>query len=99
MAGLVTTKAMVFDRTSRKQAGTIGSKATLEKLNRWIRTSDLLISIVVLAIACLLGIKTLWLADLSWGGWEDRVIAVLWGLGLHQATFTGVEALRANLVK
>ena len=87
------------DQPSRQLTGTIGSKAAFEKLNRLIRRSDFLISAAVLGIACLMGIKALWLSDLSWGGWEDRVIAVLWGLGLHQATFTGVDALRSTLAK
>lgn len=64
-----------------------------------MRSSDLLVTVVILLIACLMGIKALWISDLGWGGWEDRVIAVLWGLGLHQATFTGVEALRTTLAR
>lgn len=98
LADIWSTKAKAAP-PSQAQSGAVGGKATLEKLNRWIRTSDALVSAVVLVIACLMGIKALWIPDLSWGGWDDRVIAVLWGLGLHQATFTGVEALRATLAK
>lgn len=75
------------------------AKQNLSWLLSRIRSSDLLVTVVILLIACLMGIKALWISDLGWGGWEDRVIAVLWGLGLHQATFTGVEALRTTLAR
>jgi hypothetical protein len=91
-------KGMVAARMVQAQPES-RARATFKKINLWIRTSDFLVSLVILLIACLLGLKTLWLNDLSWGGLGDHMIALLWGLGLHQATFAGVEALRMTLAK
>lgn len=54
-------------------------------------------TLVALAVATCLGLQTLWINDTTWGGWQDWVVAVLWGLGLHQFTFAGVSALRDRL--
>jgi hypothetical protein len=58
---------------------------------------DLISLVVAILVATLLGITTLWSAKATWGGWEDHILAILWGLGLHQFTFAGVSALTDQL--
>ncbi|MEO7272901.1 MAG: hypothetical protein ABI211_12955, partial [Vicinamibacterales bacterium] len=60
----------------------------------WI---DLGIAAVAVLIAGVLGLRALWLPNLTWGGWDDYVIAALWGLGLHQFTFAGISGLTDRL--
>ena len=59
---------------------------------------DFLVAAIAIVIAGLLGVRALWLPNLTWGGWDDHVIAVLWGLGLHQFTFAGIIGLTDRLV-
>jgi hypothetical protein len=35
-------------------------------------------------VAILLGLKLLWIDNLVWGTSNDCLVAILWGLGLHQ---------------
>jgi hypothetical protein len=58
-----------------------------------IRTGDLRANLVIIAIASALGVPALWAADPSWGGFQDSLTAALWGLGLHQFSYTGVKGL------
>ena len=37
--------------------------------------------------------KALWFGNRTWGGPQDYVIAVLWGIGLHGFSFDGVSGL------
>lgn len=62
-----------------------------------IRTGDLWANIAVIAIASALGLPALWWPDPSWGGFQDSLTAALWGLGLHQFSFTGIKGLRDKL--
>ena len=59
---------------------------------------DLLVAAIAIVVAGLLGVRALWLPNLTWGGWDDHVIALLWGLGLHQFTFAGITGLTDRLV-
>jgi hypothetical protein len=58
---------------------------------------DVMSWVVAILVATLLGIATLWSPKATWGGWEDHIVALLWGLGLHQFTFAGVSALSDKL--
>jgi hypothetical protein len=62
--------------------------------------SDVLFMLVVILIAVVLGVKLLWAGNPVWGSGNDYLIAVLWGLGLHQLSdsgFQGVSALAEKL--
>jgi hypothetical protein len=58
---------------------------------------DWLSLLVAIVVATLLGITTLWTPKATWGGWEDHIVSLLWGLGLHQFTFAGLSALNDRL--
>lgn len=62
-----------------------------------IRWYDLLANGAILAIASVLGIPALWAADPAWGGFQDGLTAALWGLGLHQFSYTGIKGLFEKL--
>jgi hypothetical protein len=54
---------------------------------------DLLVLAVALAVSILLGLKLLWLDNPTWGSANDGVIALLWGLGLHQISNSAFEGI------
>lgn len=58
-----------------------------------IRTGDLRANLVIIAIASVLGVPALWATDPSWGGFQDSLTAALWGLGLHQFSYSGIKGL------
>lgn len=58
---------------------------------------DWLATLAILVIATILGVKVLWSGELVWGTWTDRVVAFLWGLGLHQFSFDGIAGLTNKL--
>ncbi|WP_281899719.1 hypothetical protein [Phytohabitans aurantiacus] len=58
---------------------------------------DSLTNAVILVVAVGLGLFLLFVPDASWGGLEDWLTAILWGLGLHQvgdSVFGGFSGLR-----
>lgn len=60
----------------------------------WLRhAADILATVVILAAAVLLGVKTLWVGNLTWGGWGGYVGAFLWGFTFDQFTHAGLGAL------
>ena len=65
-----------------------------------LRTELMVIDAIVAAVAAVaavgLGLTLLWANDASWGGVDDIVIAVLWGLGLHQGTGAAFVGLRGT---
>jgi len=73
------------------------SNRRIAAITRAVRGIDWLSLVIAALVATLLGIKTLWSPNPAWGGWEDWLVAVLWGLGLHQFTFAGVSALQDTL--
>jgi hypothetical protein len=73
------------------------SNQRIAAITRAVRGIDWLSFVIAALVATLLGIKTLWSINPAWGGWEDWLVAVLWGLGLHQFTFAGVSALQDTL--
>jgi hypothetical protein len=72
---------------------------TLDQLRTSIDRSDFLVGAVIAAIAVFLGLKTLLFGSLTWGGYADWAGALLWGLGLHQVSFDGVNNLAQKLSK
>jgi hypothetical protein len=46
--------------------------------------NELLLVCISGIVAVLLGLKLLWVDNLVWGGANDYLVALLWGLGLHQ---------------
>ena len=56
------------------------------------------LALMSLAVAALVGVTVLWEAHPTWGGARDHIAAMLWGLGLHGATFSGVSAVAEKLL-
>lgn len=66
------------------------------EISRRLFWSDFWFTAAILLIAVFLGLKLLWMDDLTWGDPNDSLVAVLWGLGMHQvsgAAFEGVNTL------
>ena len=60
---------------------------------------DATVLLVAFAVAIALGVKLLWEPNLTWGGTSDIVVAVLWGLGMHQVagnTFEGFSSIMSK---
>lgn len=64
--------------------------ATARSLTRY----DILASLVVLIVATLVGLQTLWINDPTWGGWGSYLTAFASGFALDQFTHAGIQALR-----
>ena len=64
-----------------------------EDVLRSLTVMDFVTSAIVAIAAVLLGMKIFWLGNLTWGGPSDYATALLWGLGLHQFSFDGVNSL------
>jgi hypothetical protein len=63
-----------------------GPLPSFSKLTRWLSIFDLMVTLVVLLVAVFFGLKLLWSDAATWGGWNDYLTAILWGLGLHQVS-------------
>ncbi len=73
-----------------------------ERLTRQLRMVDWIFTGVVAIISVLLGVQLLYLDNPTWGGARDFVLAVLWGLGLHQVSggaSEGIAGLRERFSK
>lgn len=55
-------------------------------LDRKLKRGEKNLAIVTGVIGVLLGVKLLWMPSPTWGDWGDYIVAVLWGLGLHQVS-------------
>lgn len=60
---------------------------------------EIAVNVIIAAVALALGLKVLYVDDLTWGGWGAYLTASLWGLGLHQFAYGGVGSLFDKLVK
>jgi hypothetical protein len=87
VAALVDSRGRDFVRSERTWTAT---KRSIDRI-------DGLVSLVALVVASLLGVTVLWSPNPTWGGWDDYIIAVLWGLGFHQFTYTGLSAVTDRL--
>lgn len=78
------------------------ASATPESVTARIRSYDGAVTACLLLVAVVTGLKLLWAGNDTWGGFESWLVAVLWGLGLHQvgsAPFEGILGLREKLAK
>jgi len=66
----------------------------LASTRRQITTFDIAASIVVLIVACLVGMQTLWINDPAWGGPTSYLAAFVLGFGMDQFSKAGISALR-----
>lgn len=49
--------------------------------------------IVIVILAILIGLKTLWIDNLVWGGWASYLAALLWGVAFDQFGHAGLTTL------
>ena len=54
---------------------------------------DLIVLVFALVASVALGLKLLWVDNATWGTVNDYVVALLWGLGLHQISNAAFEGL------
>jgi hypothetical protein len=72
----------------------------LAMLQKWLRTADVLILALMLVAATVAGHKMLWQDNPTWGGMNDRLLALLWGFGFHQVSyFAGLSGLLERVLK
>ncbi len=72
-----------------------------QSIQRRLLRLDASVTVVVLLLAVLAGIKALWIGNPSWGSGNDLLTAFLWGTGFKVGAdaFIGVTALRNALDK
>ncbi len=83
-------------------AGEPSRPPTPEALTARLRSYDGAVTAFILLIAVGTGLKVLWAGNETWGGFESWLVALLWGLGLHQvgsAPFEGLMGLRDKVAK
>lgn len=73
-------------------------------LEREIKIMERVAFALALFLAILGGLQLLWASNATWGSLGDIVVAVFWGLGLHQVSSASVSTLGtfpglANLIK
>jgi hypothetical protein len=78
--------------------GVLARPLDLQSVTRWRWKLALAVSGFLSLIVGLLGVMALWASDQTWGGFSAYATAFLWGLGLHQATFTTFAGLAEGLV-
>jgi hypothetical protein len=72
----------------------------LAMLEKWLRFADGIILVLMLAVASVAGLKVLWQDNPTWGGMNDRLIALLWGFGFHQVSyFAGLGGVLERILK
>ncbi|WP_257462017.1 hypothetical protein [Archangium lipolyticum] len=72
----------------------------LAMLEKWLRFADGIILVLMLAVASVAGLKVLWQDNPTWGGMNDRLIALLWGFGVHQISyFAGIGGVLERILK
>jgi hypothetical protein len=59
-------------------------RVTVADLDRQIGQGEQIVAAVAGVVAILLGLQLLWAPSPAWGSASDCIIAILWGLGLHQ---------------
>jgi hypothetical protein len=73
------------------------TQASVSFFTRLANAIDLFSTAIAIIVASVLGITTIWANDPTWGGGQDYLVSLLWGLGLHQFTFAGVNNLRDRI--
>jgi hypothetical protein len=68
-------------------------KLAVDWFRQLLFTGDTLVLLGTVIIAVLLGLKLLYLDDPTWGGGNAYLIAILWGVGLHQVSGSAFEGL------
>jgi hypothetical protein len=72
-----------------------GERPTTRQLAWRLFLGDVAFTLVILVIAVLFGLQLLWSSKATWGGMDDYLIAVLWGLGLHTVSGSAFEGITA----
>lgn len=62
-------------------------------LKKLVKRIDLVVLVAVLGLAIVVGLKLLWADNVMWGSFSDYLVAILWGLGLHEVTSSSVHGL------
>jgi hypothetical protein len=57
--------------------------ASSMSLQRTVDRSDVVALFGLLGISVLSGVQLLWAGDATWGSFDSKLLAFLWGLGLH----------------
>jgi hypothetical protein len=80
-----------------ERASAAAALPSADELHRTLRSYDGAVTVVILLVAVISGVQVLWAGDATWGDFNSRLLAFLWGLGLHQvgnAPFQSLLGLR-----
>lgn len=78
--------------------GDVSVAAGWARLQTFFGDSALLAALTIVAV--LSGLLLLWVNNPSGGSAEDRIVAFLWGLGVHEVSgtvYAGIDAARQKL--
>jgi hypothetical protein len=79
----------------------MGERLTARAVHRQILVTELIAMLVLGVIAIATGVNLLWVDDPTWGGAKAYILALLWGVGLHQVgagpAFNGLSGMAARI--
>ncbi|WP_224995946.1 hypothetical protein [Cesiribacter sp. SM1] len=61
-----------------------------------ILLKDIVFTLVIMAASVALGIKILWVDNATWGGYNEYITAIIWGLGVSAGS-EGIAALSSKI--
>jgi hypothetical protein len=74
-------------------ADDVARPGAMESFQSLRRAGEIVASLLILAAAILIGLQTLWIDQLTWGGWPSMIAAFLWGVAFDQFSHAGLIAL------
>ena len=79
--------------TGRSAAGEVSRPEAMKSIRTMRLAGDVAASLLILLAAILIGLQTLWIGNLTWGGWQALIAAFLWGVAFDQLSHAGLSAL------
>ncbi len=77
----------------RSSADEVSRPESMKSIRTMRLAGDIAASLFVILAANLIGLQTLWIGNLTWGGWPAVIAAFLWGVAFDQFSHAGLSAL------
>jgi hypothetical protein len=71
----------------------VAGPGAMRKMRAQRLLGESIASVLILLGAILIGLQTLWIDQLTWGGWPSMIAAFLWGVAFDQFSHAGLNAL------
>lgn len=75
-------------------ASDLDQPGTARTTARQLGLYDIIVSAIIVVVACLTGLQMLWVSNPVWGGPANYLAAFVWGFAIDQFSHAGIAALR-----